>query len=714
MAYIKKYSFHFATKFELPSVLELWEDTADTTVYEFQGTSFQIEYIPSSDDPFEPIYATQLAVTIDVTDDATGNTSANMPNLITLNDRKYLAKLFIGANQVYTGWTLSDSVSLSFTTGRKQLSFNCVDGLGMLKDIKFPTALGLDINIPINLLTFITGCLSGIAFPSSLNIMSMVSYYAQGMNDRGTGTQYEPFNQTYIFGSTFTDSNYEFIDCYTILKDILFSFGARIVQANNKWNIYSINQFASDFIYYTDYNYNGTSFTSGILSDINEIQPYTGNISNLYFIDNSQTKLLKKGYNNIISNNDISFPSNFVYNWDLSYPSTGSPAGWSTQVTGSATIIPYSYSFSKFKYWKMESFFGTSSAKVLITSKPYFPKGSVVNVSFDIAWWDFNTAIAAYLILIISDGTQTYYYDRNNNWSNFTGTINYYEILKAEFPSNALEVPASYNMSTSVLPFGGELQFGLLITNNAGKTLTVGNFKLGIVSQFKNVLIESKLTNSKEYTLEINSPLGVPVNGVDYYNYKGYLMKSDGTMAKNWYRYEYKSIDGSDFRGLAQLLVRQYMNIYQKNIINLDCNLSSSNTSLGFINAVIPIQVSSDNDPASINIVNSYYMFGNTTIDIYADTIQSTLLQINNINVEGSTITTTYTNPDIAQELPANCYCYEVTGVEDGATYSYIDCNGADNFMTISNGESVYVSAASLPSTSGATAILVDSSFCSI
>ena len=155
-------------------------------------------------------------------------------------------------------------------------------------------------------------------------------------------------------------------------------------------------------------------------------------------------------------------------------------------------------------------------------------------------------------------------------------------------------------------------------------------------------------------------------------------------------------------------------NLDWQNIINIDCNLSSVNTNSGVLNGFNVLQVLDDNDPASINVSTNYYMFGNTTMNLYADEIQSTLLEINNVNIEGATIQTTYTNGDISQELPANCYCYEVTGVEDGATYAYTDCNGLDNFMSIGNGISVYVAAASEPSVSGATVVLVDPSFCTI
>ena len=45
----------------------------------------------------------------------------NMPNFTTLNDRKYLVKLYNGSNLEWQGWALSDSVNLSYTTGRKEI-----------------------------------------------------------------------------------------------------------------------------------------------------------------------------------------------------------------------------------------------------------------------------------------------------------------------------------------------------------------------------------------------------------------------------------------------------------------------------------------------------------------------------------------------------------------------------------------------------------------
>ncbi len=132
MAYEIKYTITTASKSGVNSVVYLYEDGYAGAPIEYQAISLQLEYIPSSDDTFEPIYVSQLSLTIDVTDDI-----ENMPNFTTLDDRKYFVKVVSGGNIDFQGWALSDDVQFSFSTGRKELSFNALDGLGMLERIKY-------------------------------------------------------------------------------------------------------------------------------------------------------------------------------------------------------------------------------------------------------------------------------------------------------------------------------------------------------------------------------------------------------------------------------------------------------------------------------------------------------------------------------------------------------------------------------------------------
>ena len=710
MAYIKKYSFPFNTKYELDAVLELWEDTTDATVYEFQGISFQIQYIPNSDDPFEPIYATQLAIVLDVTNDTTGNTSAFIPNLVTLNDRKYLAKLFIGSQQIFTGWTLSDSVSLAFTTGRKELSFNCVDGLAMLKDITFSNNVPFDNNGAYSLLSFITTSLNGIDFPTGLNIISNVSYYAEGMLDRTDGGQYEPFAQTYVFGNSFINNSGSYETLYVILENILKSFGARIIQANNKWSIISINQLAQDSRYYTEYSSTGSLYSYGENIEQYLIQPYTSNFSNFYFIDNSQTKLFKKGYNNIISNNQIEYSGNYMFNGNLKFlDGTGFPLEFVKNTTGSGVVTILPNTNLATNYVTLDTISSPSSASFTSFSSILFPDKSRVKVSFEMNNWDLTGTIAAKLRITGSTLTNSYYYTKDKIWKIITTTpTDYYEILNSEISK---EVPYNFSMTTGPMPLPLSVNVGIETNNSYSRNITIGAIKVEMETLFSSVLIESKLSDKEAYTLNAELPLGVPVNMDGYNNYKGFLCNSTLVQLVNWYRQETPT---QIFDGLAQLVIRQYMNIYQKNIINIDCNLSSFNTNEGLINGFLPIKIGTDTDPASISVQDSFYMFGNTTIDLYADTIQSTLLQINNVNVAGAEMKTTYNNGDAPPAPPTTCNCYRLETLNPFLEYGYIDCDGNSVYNIIPYMTPIYVAASTVPEVLGGTATLVSNSYCSI
>ena len=140
-----------ATKAGGISTLYLLENDYVGDIIEYPVVTLQLQYIPRSDSVFESIYVSQLNVTIDVTDN-----EDNMPNFITLNDRKYLSKLFYNDVLEWQGWTISDIVNLTFTTGRKELSFDCIDGLGILEKIKYPLNSNTTLVDQLSLLNFIT------------------------------------------------------------------------------------------------------------------------------------------------------------------------------------------------------------------------------------------------------------------------------------------------------------------------------------------------------------------------------------------------------------------------------------------------------------------------------------------------------------------------------------------------------------------------------
>jgi len=633
MAYYNKYKFTFATRANKTAYLYLQEDLASApTIIEYQGVDINLQYIPNSDDPFEPIFASQIGVVIDITDDL-----VNIPNLVTTNDRKYFAKLFIDSNIEWCGWVLSDSVSIGFSTGRRQMSFNAIDGLGMLKDIALPQSFSTSINDKNNLLYFIRLCLNALTFPTDPNIVTVCSYFCTGMSNRSTQSYNEPFIQSYLPYRTFLESQTEYKDCLEILSNIVKTFGCRIFQAGGKWWIVAINEFANTNNWYTEYNSSGTVVGSGNnLNTLSTIQAYTGNTSGLYFTNNSQIKLLKKGYNKIVINNYISYPDNYMSNWDLRpLQNTNQPYNWNPvpTSTGNSYQIIDNVDDSYATYRLTRGTTPTSKMTIYNTGLPKVCLGDSLDFSMTFLLGS-SSSVNGYVQFFITLGSSIYYMDYDGSWSTNSNRF-------CAVPAFTSYAPFQFNIKSKPFPQDGQLSFAFWLDSSSTSVVQVGNFQLALTSTLKSVTYTAFTDNNKQYVNTIEVPYGFYAQSVTNSSINpiqiGALYLSNDNIAVDWTRYG-GSIGG--YVSLQQLLTQQYINVYGKNIINIDCNLSSYSTSNGIFNASKLLKAT-DTDPSIINVASNSYMLGNATISYINNEIKSTLLQISNTDIT-STKTTNY------------------------------------------------------------------------
>jgi hypothetical protein len=626
MAYFNKYKFTFATRANKTAYLYLQEDLATApTVIEYQGTNINLQYIPNSDDPFEPIFASQLGVTIDITDNIT-----NIPNVVTLNDRKYFARLFLDSTLEWCGWVLSDSIQIGYSTGRKMMSFNATDGMGMLNDIPFPGISSISINNYNTLLYFIYTSLNMLGFPpSNINIMTVCSYFATGMNDRSTNSYNEPFSQTYLPYRTFKKDKYKWINCLDILRNILKSFGCRIFQAGGKWWIVAINDFANENNWYTEYTPTGTVAGSGSnLNTLSVIQGYTGNTSGLYFINNSQLKLIKKGYNKIAINNTIAYPSNYMTNWDLRpLQNPNQPYNWNpaTTSTGNSYVIT-DVPENDYATWVLtRGSTPTSKMTIFNTGLPKVAAGDSLSFSMSFVSGSATNSNGYVQFFITPTSGSVYYMNYDGSWS--TNSNN-----NAIVTTNISYAPFDFSVTSKAFPIDGQLSFGFFLDSTTIDTVEVGNFNLAFKTPLKSVEYTSYLTGNYEYVNNVTIPYGFFSLGLPYSTINplelGVLLRSNETQTRYWYRYP----DTTTFESLQELLTKQYMNIYGKNIINIDCDLSSFSTANGALNAS-KLFKATDTDPSPINISSNSYMLGNSTTDFAENKTSATLLQISNTNI---------------------------------------------------------------------------------
>lgn len=178
------------------------------------------------------------------------------------------------------------------------------------------------------------------------------------------------------------------------------------------------------------------------------------------------------------------------------------------------------------------------------------------------------------------------------------------------------------------------------------KTGEISNFNIKLDSFFKEVTTESYINDVEEYVLSIDLPMGFNDINEAKYNYTGYISDADGNMLVDWYRQEYPD---EKYRSLSELVVKQYSNCLNKNIINLDASFMSMETADGRLSGAMRI-TATDLDPAQISVSNKKYIIGNSTMDLPNDVISATLLDINPTNIE-TTMTTVYDSNPLSREL---------------------------------------------------------------
>lgn len=652
MAYEIKYRITAATKSDVNSVVNIYEDDYDGEIIEYPCISLQIQYIPRSDDTFEPIYVSQLSMAIDVTDNV-----EDMPDFTTLNDRKYFVRVLSGANLDWQGWVLSENVQYVFSTGRKQLAFNAIDGLGILERIPFFIANDTTLVDTFTALFYIKTALLNLEYPLEYDIVSGVSFYSDGMDNRTDDPAADTLGQSYINYATFINDNQVATNCLEVLTKIVRSVGSRLFQAKGNFYIVPLTQFAQDSYYVTIYNSDGTVFDDAIYESTGNIEGFNSNTSGLYFVDNSQFKLIRKGYNKIRFDKVIEYPNNYITNWDLKNytvvsPTEGNAFSWEEERFVDGIIYVKPYPNRRYNSFIMEySLSNPYTALVRPINLPKVNTSDVLKLTMDVVGLGVPASgpDALFILkIIVDDGVSSVFLDNNKQWVNTSFNDHYYF-----YPFSSTDPKVNLDLVMPLLPIGGDLSIELILCDNAAPywkstvgSIEASNFQLVVETYFKQVTTESFINDSNEYVLDIDLALGFNDVNDGFFTYRGFLSDSTGLNLKNWYRQEYPT---DIYRSLSELIVKQYSNCLNKNIINLDASFMGMETTDGRFSGAMRI-TASDTDPAQITVQNKSYIIGNSTMDLPNDVIMATLLDINPDNVE-TTMTTIYDSNNLPSEV---------------------------------------------------------------
>lgn len=672
MAYGLKYTSSGISKNGLTYTLNVYERSylGSVSAWTLGVPAFQKSFIASSDEVTEPFLASTLQVNLLQTD------PYDLPDTQTFDDRKYYAELVEGLNKIYKGFLINDSVSLPFTTGNHYINLSFTDGVGLLKNIEFiPNSY--DTNASISLLDIVLSSIKSLEYDGTNYVNIATSIFASGMLDRSDGTQYEPLSQSYLPIRDLLKTDGTYISCYDALELVLKAFEAQLLQSNGEWWLVSQYERDSTTLYYTQYDTDGNLISSGNRSNSVTI----GN--DPYFIDNSQNKILRKGFNKVTLTNPNQYAVNMLSNPNLII---GDGTGADYWTIDTATYTSYIQpAASELPYYRTDV---TATLPPNTFSGVFSDTNFNVNTGDSITFGMFMTggggvettkpdAIAQ---IIVDDGTDLYYWatnaDGENAWvKNAGGNDVYYQI-----PPQSTLNGTTVNITTTGCPVSGEVTVGVYlktsVTNllaefgqfsatvqsyygqyktisSLGSVGTLGGSTILLASSFqfvggrklKLIIRDMPIENAIYADLVSQTGLILTISPAPNTGYTVFIVTQDfqyeketeikigtagisrslsGILTDNvgnvWVGW-YRFGVSEAYGSLFDLLNIIYANQLAYNQINIECTIYGLNEDVNSYTFI--------DGTNGYNITGKRYVLGNTTTDYIANTVQATFLEVN-------------------------------------------------------------------------------------
>jgi len=407
----------------------------------------------------------------------------------------------------------------------------------------------------------------------------------------------------------------------------------------------SINEMAGTTNYYTKYLLDTVVYLteSGTLTTGISIDPYSE--GNVHFINNSQTKITKKGYSRLKVTTPYSYAKNYINDGDFKQyiNSTTAPVGFTAGLSGTGSLRVYEYPDDEFNDVRIQQS-GTGVATFRTTgeigSLGYLPKMGNSNATLSFTYrlgstLGYGIQGICYLIIRLFVGSNTYILDSNGGWSSDINTS--IVIPDSGAPVGSVEARRPFKNYSLEIPLGGgtldnvDVAIGYIsigfVVSSASSLFRFNNLSLTQSNgQYNALEVQRKLGTNEALLKEIETPYGANYPDLTVPNSIGSLFNNSLVKLQNWYRYG----KAGTYSNLTQLICRQYSNIFNKNLATLEGDLGiseSSNTTI-YLNKKYTV-VDSATDALSYN--NKTFMANRLTVDSYGDrTTSLQLLEITN------------------------------------------------------------------------------------
>jgi hypothetical protein len=573
MAYGLRYTITQILRNGNNQVVEIYEKNYTAGIVKtYNPVSIIVQPNSNEEYPYPTIISTQLnfSILLETQDDYD-----QFPNVLSQDDRKYYVVLKESTNVMWRGFMFNDYTQMGFSTGITQADFTCIDAISFIQNIEY--VRNDSINQLDSQLNVISTGLQLLAYPDVLNLVVACSYFAGGMNDRQDNVSNEPFSQIYQYRRDFMGESY-----YDIISKIMTSFNCRMFQANGDWWICSMNEMAASTNYYTKYDILSTPTitSSGVLDNEVNILPYAD--GNVHFINNSQVKILKKGFYNIQGRGAYESALNYCDNANLklnAFP-TNTATAFILGATGdsTATIVPDTTGqFDAVSLVRNTS--GLASIENGNLAAPNYFLPYIGEVPFRLSFEHITSGTPKLQIQLITSGG-TRYLDTNGQWQSSVQNLTI-DASNNAFSTYSKDIPPYIVSSVAIF---GYLKFKI-ICDASGQSSLLQNFIIQRGdSEVKFIEANFVADNTIQSTLKVfEQPYGN--NYPTTYNYssnKGVLCASDGSFLENWYS---SCPSGTPYGAVDLITFMTYQNIrnLNKNVATVECDLGEHTSDVGFV-----------------------------------------------------------------------------------------------------------------------------------
>lgn len=138
---------------------------------------------------------------------------------------------------IFTGFILPDGIYSDWVRDRWIISLDCVDGLGILKNLRFVKPGGTHFSGIMKEIDIIKHCLARTTLDLTIN--TAINVFHDGVEDFNLDVlDNTKLNVQRFLKDVSTDSDKAIMDCEEVLKSVLEKYNAVIEQFDGKWFIY--------------------------------------------------------------------------------------------------------------------------------------------------------------------------------------------------------------------------------------------------------------------------------------------------------------------------------------------------------------------------------------------------------------------------------------------------------------------------------------------